>query len=112
MVSAEFRSADENTWRVQVTLAHADTGWDHYADSWRIVDASGKVLATRVLHHPHVNEQPFTRGLDGVLIEDTNTPYYVEAHDKQHGWSTSKLEVNLEQAIDGRLKVGSGSRGQ
>ncbi len=52
-------------WTVDVTLSHGDTGWDDYADGWRIEDASGAVLGTRELLHPHVTEQPFTRSLVG-----------------------------------------------
>ncbi|MDX1824043.1 MAG: hypothetical protein R3354_04960, partial [Thiohalomonadales bacterium] len=47
------------SWTIAVTLQHADTGWDHYADGWRIVTEDGKVLGHRTLYHPHVNEQPF-----------------------------------------------------
>lgn len=28
-------------WRLDVTLAHPDTGWDHYADGWRVLDMEG-----------------------------------------------------------------------
>ena len=47
-----------STWRFDVTLSHPDTGWDHYADGWRIIDSAGKELGLRMLAHPHVNEQP------------------------------------------------------
>lgn len=45
------------------TVKHADTGWKHYANAWEVLDLEGRILGTRVLHHPHVNEQPFTRSL-------------------------------------------------
>ena len=45
------------SWNVAVTLKHADSGWDHYANGWQIVDENGKVLGKRVLAHPHVHEQ-------------------------------------------------------
>jgi len=35
---------------------------------WEIVGPDGTVLGTRVLVHPHVDEQPFTRSLGGVEI--------------------------------------------
>ncbi len=47
--------------QLNVTLSHPDTGWDHYADIWRVYGPDGAQLAERVLAHPHVNEQPFTR---------------------------------------------------
>ncbi len=59
-----------DTWTVSATIRHADTGWDHYADRFVVVAPDGTVLATRVLAHPHVNEQPFTRSVSGVTIPD------------------------------------------
>ena len=46
-----------------VTVASPDTGWDKYADEWRIESEAGEVLGVRELTHPHVDEQPFTRSL-------------------------------------------------
>ena len=46
-----------------VTVRHDDTGWEHYADKWEVLDIDQNVLATRILYHPHVDEQPFTRSL-------------------------------------------------
>lgn len=66
-------------WRFFVTIDHVDTGWDHYADSWEVVDANGTVLATRVLHHPHVNEQPFTRSLGQIMLPDGTREVFVRA---------------------------------
>ena len=40
-------------YRFQVTVRHADTGWEHYADRFEIPDDQGLHLGTRVLHHPH-----------------------------------------------------------
>ncbi|MBF9035429.1 hypothetical protein HKCCE2091_14375 [Rhodobacterales bacterium HKCCE2091] len=53
--------------RLSVTLRHADTGWDHYADAWEVLDAEGNSLGLRELAHPHVDEQPFTRSLAADL---------------------------------------------
>lgn len=102
---AEFRSVGPGVWYVDVTLKHADTGWDHYADEWRVVDADGNVLADRVLWHPHVNEQPFTRGMGGINIPIPVTTVFIEAHDKVHGWSKQRLEADLQGAGPGFLKV-------
>ena len=33
-------------WSVSVTLKHNDSGWDHYADEWRIVGIDGQVFVT------------------------------------------------------------------
>lgn len=100
----QFNLANGN-WTVHVTLKHADTGWDHYADAWRVVDALGNVLGTRTLYHPHVNEQPFTRSLSGLKIPDDVNLVYIEAHDKGHGWSKDRVEVNLKEESGDRFQV-------
>lgn len=102
---AQFRNLSAGVWHVDVTLRHADDGWDHYADEWRVVDASGAVLGSRVLWHPHVNEQPFTRGLGGIRIPPSTTTVFIEAHDKVHGWAKKRLEADLQGAGPGFLKV-------
>lgn len=84
------------SFRFSATVAHADEGWDHYADAWRIVTTDGTVLGTRVLHHPHVEEQPFTRSLSGVDIPSDVDEVYVEAHDSVHGWGGKRFKVSLK----------------
>lgn len=105
ILATEFRSIDNTHWTVNVTLQHADTGWDHYADNWRVVDDAGNILGERVLYHPHVNEQPFTRSLGNLVIPGGITSVFITAHDKLHGWTSSRLKVDLSKAVDGHLKV-------
>jgi hypothetical protein len=80
-----------------VTLKHADTGWEHYADAWRVLSPSGEELGKRVLYHPHVDEQPFTRSLGNINIPADLTEVYIEAHDKVHGWNPQRLKVPLKK---------------
>lgn len=54
---------------LHVTVKHADTGWDHYANVWRVFGPDGALLAERVLLHPHETEQPFTRSTSLVVPE-------------------------------------------
>lgn len=82
-------------WSFDVTLEHEDTGWDHYADAWRVIGIDDKVYGTRTLFHPHETEQPFTRSLSGVKIPDNVDTVYIEAHDKVHGWSPDKFKLKL-----------------
>ncbi len=96
---------DGVSWHVDVTLKHADTGWKHYADAWRIVDANGKEIAKRTLYHPHVNEQPFTRSLSSVRIPEKIKIVFIEAHDTVHKWSSKKLEVNLLKNKNSKVEV-------
>lgn len=81
--------------RFSVTLSHPDTGWDHYADGWEVLDADGNSLGIRELLHPHVTEQPFTRSLSGVQIPDGVTVVYVRARCNVDGWSDDLFEVVL-----------------
>ena len=83
-------------WRFDVTVQHADTGWDHYADAWRVVSKDGTVFGTRTLYHPHVDEQPFTRSLSGVAIPSGVTEVIVESHDSVHGWGGQQVVVQLQ----------------
>lgn len=92
-------------WRASVTLRHADTGWDHYADAWRLVSEDGVELGKRTLWHPHVNEQPFTRSLGNIEIPAGARVIYVEAHDKVHGWSSDRVRVELDKVSGERYRV-------
>jgi hypothetical protein len=105
IVHVSFRHSGGGDWSVDVTLRHADTGWDQYADAWRVLADDGKVLGTRTLYHPHVDEQPFTRSLGGVAIPAGMTTVYVEAHDSVHGWSPQRVQVNLDKAKGERFEV-------
>ncbi len=88
------RTAPE-TYRFDVTIRHPDTGWDHYADGWRVLDMDGNELGMRVLFHPHVNEQPFTRSLDGVKVPNGTTQVQVQARDLPEGWNAGTTIVEL-----------------
>lgn len=83
------------TWTFDVTLTHGDTGWDDYADGWRILDAAGNELGVRKLAHPHVNEQPFTRSLSGVSIPSDVTEVGIQASDNVGGWSSAVKTIKL-----------------
>ena len=83
-------TATGDTWRFDVTLSHPDTGWDHYADGWRVLDMDGNELGMRVLYHPHVEEQPFTRSLSGVVIPAGLSEVQIEARCSVDGWTTLK----------------------
>ena len=92
---ATFERGADQRWQAAVTLRHADEGWEHYADAWRVVGADGTVFGTRTLFHPHVDEQPFTRSLSGIAIPPGVREIWVEAHDNVHGWSRDRRRVEL-----------------
>ncbi len=84
-----------DTYRFDVTVSHADEGWDHYADKWDVVAPDGAILGTRVLHHPHVQEQPFTRSLSGVSIPDGIDTVIIRAHDSVHEYGGAEFVVSV-----------------
>ena len=84
-----------NACTFSVTLEHADEGWDHYADQWDVVTLDNQLLKSRVLYHPHENEQPFTRSLSGVLIPDDIVQVKIRARDSLHGYSQNEMLVDL-----------------
>ncbi|MDX2503245.1 MAG: hypothetical protein QNL62_02025 [Gammaproteobacteria bacterium] len=94
VVDANVKSQGNDQYRFDVTLQHKDTGWEHYADRWEILDTDGNVLATRVLHHPHTNEQPFTRSLTATL-PDTVEKVVIRGHDKIHNYGEKEKAVSL-----------------
>lgn len=94
-----------DAWRASTTLRHADSGWEHYADAWRVVDEKGSVLGTRTLHHPHENEQPFTRSLNNIFVPKGVSIVFVEAHDKVHGWTKQRVRVDLSKVKGERFEV-------
>ncbi len=83
------------TYRFDVTVRSADTGWEKYADAWEIRAPDGSVLGTRILAHPHVDEQPFTRSLTGVAIPGDVDEVVVAARDLVEGFCGETLTVAL-----------------
>lgn len=88
-------AASSGSYRFDVTIAHADTGWEHYADKFEIVAPDGSVLGVRTLFHPHVDEQPFTRSLGGVTVPDGIDQVSVRAGDSVHGIGGKTMTVDL-----------------
>ena len=95
VIKVKIKSTGENTYQFHVTVRHKDEGWDHYADKWDIVAPDGTVLGTRVLYHPHVNEQPFTRSLGGVKIPSGIEEVTIRAHDSVHKYGGRKVTVKV-----------------
>jgi len=89
--------SSNGSWTFSVTVRHNDEGWNHYADLWEVVDPeSGKVLAERVLAHPHETEQPFTRSLAGVVLPEGQRFLEFSAKCTKHGFEGRRILVDLE----------------
>ncbi len=88
------RAAD--SWRFDVTLRHPDTGWDHYADGWRVLDMQCNEIGMRTLFHPHEAEQPFTRSLGNVQVPEGVRQVQVQARCNVDGWASAVQIVDLK----------------
>ena len=95
ITKVESKQVSDEKWTFRVTLKHGDTGWEHYADKWEVRTPSGAVLGTRILAHPHVDEQPFTRSKSGIEIGSDISEVIVHAHDSQHGWTDKPVTYKL-----------------
>jgi hypothetical protein len=84
-------------WRFEVTISHPDSGWDHFADGWEILDSQGNRLGWRELQHPHVDEQPFTRSLSNVMIPDGTKEVFVRTRCSRDSWSKDLTRVVLKR---------------
>jgi len=98
----EATQTTDGIWTFHVTVRHPDTGWDDYADGWDVLTPDGAVLKpdpespfTRLLLHPHVNEQPFTRSQSGIVIPPGVTQVRVRAHDLVDGYGGREVGVDL-----------------
>jgi len=103
---------EDGTWTFYVTVGHPDTGWDDYADGWDVVTENGDVLKqsdddvfTRLLLHPHENEQPFTRGQRGINVPESLTSLTVRAHDIVDGFGGIEVAVDLTTAAGPNFMV-------
>ena len=92
----------DGAWSFAVTVRHPDTGWEDYADGWDVVLPDGTVLRpnpaspfTRLLTHPHENEQPFTRSQGGIIIPNEVKTVLVRAHDLVDGYGGREILVDL-----------------
>lgn len=97
VVAVSVNRESGNTYVFSVTVQHQDTGWEHYADRWEVVGPNGSLLGRRILYHPHVNEQPFTRNLTGVEIPGEVRQVTIRAHDSVHRFGGKTMTVHLPE---------------
>jgi hypothetical protein len=83
------------TYRFDVTVRSADTGDEKYADLWEVRAPDGAVLGGRVLTHPHVAEQPFTRSQGGIAIPEGVTAVTIVARDTVAGFCGEPFDLVL-----------------
>lgn len=95
VVDVTASEQSDGVFRFDVTVAHGDTGWDHYADRWEVLAPDGSILGTRTLLHPHENEQPFTRSLTGVRVPPGIETVTIRAHDSVHAFGGAEMTITL-----------------
>ena len=118
VIGANVRHITGDVYNFDVTVRHTDEGWKHYADKWDVTAPDGTILGTRILAHPHVDEQPFTRSLGDVEVpvgavftpetEDNNYVWVIDEPTgvvRQQGVVTGELVREGIQVLEG-LKPG------
>ena len=90
-----IRPVAGNVFDLDVTVRSKDTGWGRYADRIEALGPDGVILGTRVLDHPHDDEQPFTRDLYRLTVPAGIARITVRAHFKPTGYSGAALTVQL-----------------
>ena len=95
VIEAVATPTGDGVYSVSATIRHADEGWDHYADAFEVLAPDGTVLGTRTLHHPHVEEQPFTRSLGNVEVPKGIAEIVVRAKDSVHEFGGAEITVPL-----------------
>jgi len=88
---------DDGNWCFKTSVRHNDEGWEHYADGWQVLDLNGNQLADRLLTHPHVNEQPFTRRLCDIQIPEGTVKVVVRAKCNKHSYGDKTIVVDLNK---------------
>lgn len=95
VVGVKAQPVAGGAWRFDVTVHHADEGWDHYADKWVVGGPGGIVYGERVLLHPHETEQPFTRSQTGIEVPADISIVTIRARDSVHGFGVG-MDVDLD----------------
>ncbi len=95
VIAVELVETAPGTFNVSATVRSNDVTGVSYADAWEVRDLDGAVLGTRVLTHPHTNEQPCPRSLSSVSIGATVLHVEVEAKDSVDGFCGSGLVVEV-----------------
>lgn len=96
VIAANVEHIGGSYFKFNVTVQHQDEDWEHFAKAWEVLDEDGMVLGARILLHPHVKEQPFTRS------HTINIPEHVEkvtirAYDLIHKFGGKEITLELNR---------------
>lgn len=95
VVDVEIIPLGGDKYRINTSVKHGDTGWEHYANRWDVLAPDGTVLGSRELAHPHENEQPFTRSLT-LSIPANISSVTIQANDLVHGLGGKTMAVDVK----------------
>ncbi len=95
VVNVAMTREDSGTYRFDVTVRSPDTGEEKYADLWEVRAPDGTVLGERILTHPHVEEQPFTRSQGGIEVPAELGSVTVVARDSVAGFCGKTVEIEV-----------------
>ena len=96
VIGAVAHRTASGVYDLDVTVRSRDTGWDRYADRIEVLAPDGKVLAVRVLEHPHETEQPFTRDVSQVMVPSGIDTITIRARFKPVGFDGAVFSLSLK----------------
>jgi hypothetical protein len=95
IVGVKVRPRGAGAFDFDVTVSSAYDRPERYADAFRVMAGDGKVFGERVLLHDHMDEQPFTRDLHGVVIPAGVREVVVQGRDQKSGYGGKSMTVKL-----------------
>jgi hypothetical protein len=82
-------------WTVTVTIAHRDTGWDHFASGFAVLLPDGTQLGYLELSHPHTGHDTFSASLTGLRISGEVPFVLIRTRCSLVGWAAEAVQVDL-----------------
>ncbi len=96
VLSVKVSNLGGNFYRFDVTVQHTDEDWNHFAKAYEVLAVDGTLLGSRILRHPHINEQPFTRSLT-ITIPEQYHRVTIRAYDLVHEYGGKEFTLNINR---------------
>ena len=95
VIDATLTRVEGNQFTASATVRSTDIEGVSYADAWEVRTFDGTALGTRILTHPHPNEQPFTRSLSDIEIPSGVSTVLFVARDSARGFCGGSFELEV-----------------